>query len=133
MRALFFKPSGLLKKIFIYALCRNNELINMEEGTKYFCQNCGSKIKSTDTICPKCGKNLKEVGRKVEVTVVDAIGLSDRVDVKLTKEQIKTIEKIYRSIKDYLASREIDSITIGFPQLISIKIKSKKDASKEKG
>lgn len=105
----------------------------MEEGTKYFCQNCGSKIKSTDTICPKCGKNLKEVGRKVEVTVVDAIGLSDRVDVKLTKEQIKTIEKIYRSIKDYLASREIDSITIGFPQLISIKIKSKKDASKEKG
>jgi len=98
----------------------------MEEN-EYYCQNCGAEIKSTDVTCPSCGKNLKEVGRKVEVTVTDTIGVSDVVEVeKLSPEQRKILERIYRAVKDYLASKEIESITIGFPQLISIKIKSKK-------
>jgi hypothetical protein len=43
----------------------------------YYCQNCGAQIKSTDVICPKCGKNLSEVGRRIQLTVVEAINLSD--------------------------------------------------------
>jgi RNA polymerase subunit RPABC4/transcription elongation factor Spt4 len=54
---------------------------------KYYCQNCGAEIKSTDTMCPKCGKNLSEVGKKVLVTVTDTISLSDEVKVSQTPEQ----------------------------------------------
>jgi len=101
--------------------------MNMDEETKYYCQNCGAKIKSTDTECLECGKNLREVGRRVEVTVIDTIKLSDEVEVKLSKDQINIINRVRRVIKDKLDSKEIESITIGFPQLISITIKSKKD------
>jgi len=94
---------------------------------KYYCQNCNAEIKSTDTVCPKCGKNLKEVGRRVLVTVEDTLTLSDEVEVKLTKEQLNIIQKVYQALKNELAKKEIESITIGFPQLISIKIKNKKE------
>ena len=94
---------------------------------KYYCQNCGAEIKSTDAVCPKCGKNLSEVGRRVLVTVEDTLTLSDEVEVKLTKEQLNIIQKVYQALKNELAKKEIESITIGFPQLISVKIKNKKD------
>jgi len=103
----------------------------MEEN-KYYCRNCSAEIKSTDVTCPNCGKNLKEVGRIVELTFTETISASDVFEVeKLSPEQRKTLERIYRAVKDYLVSKEIESITIGFPQLISIKIKSKKDKEKE--
>ena len=102
------------------------------EESKYYCKNCGARIKSTDTVCPSCGKNLREVGRRIEVTLTEIIGVSAMVEVeKLSPEQIKTLEKIYRAVKNFLASKEIESITIGFPQLISIKIKGKKDKENE--
>lgn len=52
----------------------------MSEGEpKYYCRNCGAKVKSTDTECPKCGINLKEVGRRIELALVETIKLSDNV------------------------------------------------------
>jgi hypothetical protein len=39
---------------------------------------------------------------------------------------------VYRVIKNKLASKEIDSIAFGFPQLISVKIKNKKDITRLK-
>jgi hypothetical protein len=45
--------------------------------SKYFCRNCDTQIKSTDTICPKCGRNLSEVGRAIKVELVETISLSD--------------------------------------------------------
>lgn len=54
---------------------------------KYYCQNCGEPIKPTDTTCPKCGKNLSEVGRKIEVTITERLGLSS------VSYQVKTINR----------------------------------------
>lgn len=93
--------------------------------SKYYCQNCGSEIKPTDTICPKCGKNLSEVGRTIEVTITETLAISDSVETKLTKEQQDIVKKVLKAIKKELAKKEIDSITFGFPQLISVKIKNK--------
>ena len=96
---------------------------------KYLCQNCGAEITSTDTVCPKCGKNLKEVGRKVLVTVTETISLSDAVKVeKLSPEQKSLIERFYQRVKDFANSKEIESITIdlGF---IRVVIKGKKEAT----
>lgn len=98
------------------------------EETKHYCQNCGAKIKSTDAVCSNCGKNLKEVGRRIVVTVVETFKLSDEVEAKLTKKQISIIKKVFQTIKNELAKKEIESITFGFPQFVSITIKNKKDA-----
>jgi len=97
----------------------------MDEENKYYCQNCGARIKPTDTVCPKCGKNLKEVGRRVEVTITETIGLSDRVEVELTKEQKSIVKKVYQAIKNEFAKKEIESITFNFG-IISFTIKKKK-------
>lgn len=45
--------------------------------TEYRCNNCGALVKPTDTMCPKCGKNLSEVGRNIKKTFVEVIGLAD--------------------------------------------------------
>jgi len=97
--------------------------------SKYYCQNCGAQIKSTDMVCPKCGKNLKEVGRRVEVTVTETIGLSDRVE--LTKKQKSIIEKVYKAIKNELVKKEIESVTFNFG-VISFTIKNKKEKDTDK-
>jgi len=108
----------------------------MEEEAKYYCKNCNARIESTDTVCPHCGKNLKEVGRKVEVFFTASVIASAEFTVKLTKKQKSIIKKVYQVIKNELAKKEIESITFGFPQLVSVTIKNKKDTedkqSKEK-
>jgi DNA-directed RNA polymerase subunit RPC12/RpoP len=48
---------------------------------KYYCGKCGTEIKPTDTICPKCGANLSKVGRRIEATLTETIGLSDNKDL----------------------------------------------------
>lgn len=67
---------------------------------RYYCQKCGSQIKPTDTVCPKCGKKLSEVGRRIEVTVVDSITLSDSVETSLIVNPIPDIEKSLKE-QDY--------------------------------
>ncbi len=67
---------------------------------KYYCQNCNSQIKSTDTVCPKCGKKLSEVGRRILVTVADSITISDSVETSLIINPIPEIEKSLRE-QDY--------------------------------
>jgi len=94
---------------------------------EYHCKSCDAEVKSRDTVCSNCGANLKEVGRNIVLTLADAIAVSDEVETGLTKEQISIIKKVYRAIKNELAKKEIESITFGFPQLVSIKIKNKKD------
>jgi len=64
---------------------------------KYYCQNCGAQIRSTDTICPKCGKDLKVVGRRIVLSIVESITLSDSVEDSLIINPIPEIEK---SLKD---------------------------------
>lgn len=98
------------------------------EETKYYCQNCGAKIKSTDTVCSNCGKNLNEVGRRIVLTLGETFKLSDDVEAKITKKQRSIIKKVFQTIKNELAKKEIESITFGFPQFVSVTIKNKKDA-----
>jgi len=73
---------------------------NMAEGHKYYCQNCGSQIKPTDTLCPNCGKKLSEVGRRIEVTIVENITISDSVKTSLIINPIPEIEKSLKE-QDY--------------------------------
>ena len=91
---------------------------------KYYCLNCKAELKPTDTVCPNCGKNLSEVGRGVLVTVADTITLSDTVSVTLTPEERTLLEKVYQKIKDFLVSKEIESVTINLG-VISVKIRNK--------
>jgi uncharacterized OB-fold protein len=67
---------------------------------KYHCQNCGSQIKPTDTVCPHCGKKLSEVGRRIEVTIAESITLSDSVETSLIINPIPEIEKSLKE-QDY--------------------------------
>ena len=67
---------------------------------KYYCKNCGSQIKSTDAICPKCGKKLSQVGRKIERTVVEYIGVSDSKATSLIINPKLEIEKALKE-QDY--------------------------------
>jgi uncharacterized OB-fold protein len=67
---------------------------------KYYCQNCASQIKPTDVICPKCGKNLSEVGRRIVVTVAENITLSDSVETSLIINPVPEIEKSLKE-QDY--------------------------------
>lgn len=98
---------------------------------KHYCQNCGSQIKPTDEVCPKCGKKLSEVGRRIEVTVTGTMGLSAEVKAQLTKQQIGIIEKVRKAVKKQLASKQIEFITISFPQRISAEIKNRKEKYKK--
>jgi len=100
-------------------------------SSRYYCQKCGHQVKPTDTICPNCGADLSKVGRRIEVTITETLGVSVGVETELTKKQINIIKKISKAIKRELAKREIDSITIGFPQLISVKIKKKQKKKQE--
>ena len=74
---------------------------------KYYCNNCGTQVNSTDTVCPKCGKNFSEVGRRIEVTITETMGALDSVQRELTKEQISIIKKAFRAIKRELAKKEL--------------------------
>jgi len=67
---------------------------------KYYCQNCGSQISPTDVVCPKCGKKLSEVGKRIEVTIVESITLSDSVETSLIINPIPEIEKSLKE-QDY--------------------------------
>ena len=75
--------------------------------SEYYCQNCGAQIKPTDTVCPKCGKNLSEVGRRMEITITETIGVSASIETKLTKEQSNIIKKVFKAIKRELAKKEL--------------------------
>jgi predicted RNA-binding Zn-ribbon protein involved in translation (DUF1610 family) len=63
-------------------------MVSMAEESKYYCKNCGVEIKPNDTLCPKCGKNLNEVGREIRKTVYQSIGFS--YEVKTINRSDKT-------------------------------------------
>lgn len=67
---------------------------------KFYCQNCDSQIKSTDTICPKCAKNLSKVGKRIVVTIAETIKLTDSVETSLIINPIPEIEKSLKE-QDY--------------------------------
>jgi hypothetical protein len=64
------------------------------------------------------------VGRRIEVTIAETIGVSASVETKLTKEQSSIIKKVFQAIKRELAKKEIESITLNFG-VISFTIKNK--------
>lgn len=51
--------------------------------TEYYCQNCGAQIKPTDTICPKCGKKISEVGKRIEKTFHESVGVSSSFTIQV--------------------------------------------------
>lgn len=78
-------------------------------AVKYYCKSCDSQIKPTDTVCPKCGRKLSEVGRRIEVTLTESIALSDSIETSLIINPIPEIEKSlkeqdYFKVVTYLAA-----------------------------
>jgi DNA-directed RNA polymerase subunit RPC12/RpoP len=92
---------------------------------EYYCHNCSAKIKATDTFCPNCGKKLMEVGKRIEINLIETA--VEAVKPELTKEQISIIKKVFGALKGEFDKAEIESVTLGFPQLISVKIVKKKE------
>ncbi len=80
----------------------------MAEEAKYYCKNCGAEIKPNDTVCPKCGKNLNEVGREIRKTVYESIGVSYE------------IKKINRSDKTKLVGRFLIYLFISIIAVVTV-------------
>ena len=100
--------------------------MDQEKSPGCYCKKCGAPIDPTDEKCPN-GHVLKDVGRHYVVVAEEKIEASADLKAVFTVKQLNIIERVYRVIKDKLASKEIESITFGFPQLISIKIINKKE------
>jgi RNA polymerase subunit RPABC4/transcription elongation factor Spt4 len=77
---------------------------------KYYCRNCDSQIKPTDTVCPKCGKKLSEVGRRIVVTVAERITISDSVETSLIINPIPAIEKSLKEQDHFRAATFLAAI-----------------------
>jgi hypothetical protein len=57
---------------------------------KYYCKKCGAEIKRTDEVCPNCGENLNEVGRKIDKKLKEQINLT--LSYVLTQRKEDTIK-----------------------------------------
>jgi hypothetical protein len=79
---------------------------------KYYCQSCGEQIKPTDAVCPKCGKNLSEVGKRIEVTITDTLGISDSVSY-----QVNTINRLEKA---KLVGKFLGSFAISLVAVVSV-------------
>jgi hypothetical protein len=91
--------------------------------TKFFCLNCHVQVEPTDSTCHICGKNLSEVGKEVVETFAGRVVVVGRTEI--TKKQRSIVQKVFKSLKDEFAKREIESVTFGFPQLVTVTIKKK--------
>lgn len=58
-------------------------------SNKFSCHNCKSEVKPTDTICPNCGKDLREVGRDIEQSLIDTMSLHFSFDAVLVRGPIR--------------------------------------------
>ncbi len=85
-------------------------------NVKYTCNNCGSEVKPSDTICLSCGKNFSEVGRHIEVTLTESLGFSESLDIKLTKEQMSFLAKVQKIAKKKLKNAGF-TMSFSFPQI----------------
>jgi len=85
---------------------------------KYYCKNCGSEIKSTDTICPNCGKKLSEVGRRIEVILKENITISDSIKTSLIIDPVPEIEKSLEEQDYFRAATFLVSILEYYGKLI---------------
>lgn len=86
------------------SLYNDIDMMNVKEA-KHYCQNCGAQIKSTDTICPMCGKNLSKVGKRTEVTFTGVAGevvLSSFEVPKLNRKQRKILDSIFQGVSNQL-------------------------------
>jgi HEPN domain-containing protein/RNA polymerase subunit RPABC4/transcription elongation factor Spt4 len=79
---------------------------------KYYCRNCESQIASTDKTCPKCGKNLEECGRRIEVTIVENIAISDSLET-LVIDPIGQVERALKE-RDYFKATVLLASVIEF-------------------
>ena len=70
------------------------ELFMSGSEAQYYCQNCGAQVKSSDTVCPKCGKNLNEVGKKIKSTHGEGWGLSQSLRAKNKDSRGKVIKEL---------------------------------------
>lgn len=97
-----------------------------EDIINYFCRFCNGEVKKEDTICPKCGSDLEKVGkrREIEVTLEEKIGLSESVEIKLTKQEKRFFEW-FKSKKAEWSKFFLDEIDIGFPSGITLRFKKK--------
>jgi DNA-directed RNA polymerase subunit RPC12/RpoP len=65
----------------------------MSVNVKYKCNICGKEIDGSDTICPHCGTNIEETGRKVSVDITEIVKQRDRVEISQIQKALKKEQK----------------------------------------
>jgi hypothetical protein len=96
----------------------------------YFCRKCGSEIRDTDTICPKCNTDLHKTGRMIEVSINESLRLSDSVTTTLTKTEQTTLKSIQAWLRENISQFELTEIEVGFPSGVKIKFTKKAGISR---
>lgn len=61
---------------------------------KYRCKSCGEEIDVSETICPHCGVNIEEAGRKISIDITQVLRLRDQVEITQIQNSLRKQEKI---------------------------------------
>jgi len=86
----------------------------------YSCRKCGTNLKPDDKICPGCGADLSQVGRRIEVVLGESMRISDEVTVQLRREERDFLDRFV----DWLRKNwTLSEIQIGFPSGVTLVIK----------
>lgn len=93
----------------------------MADEAKFYCRKCDSEIDETDLICSNCGCSIKETGRRIEISIQDAIRLSDSVALALTKSEQRTVINIWKWLAERISEFELSEVEIGFPSGVKVK------------
>ena len=99
------------------------------------CQNCGKEVPpregerigfKVEESCPHCG--AKPLRRHIELTLEGGLALIDRMEAEesVSSEEASELKKLLFWIRDNI-KLQFDGIDLGFPHLISIRFKVKKD------
>ena len=106
----------------------------MTKRIRYYCKNCGKPIGLTDTVCLNCGSDLREVGRRIVVTLLEGIMLSDSVETSLIINPKPEIEKSLEE-QDYFKATTLLSAILEYygKQIIIERLRAKgREVDKER-
>jgi predicted amidophosphoribosyltransferase len=86
----------------------------------YSCRRCSANLKPDDKICPACGADLSQVGRKIEVVLEEYVRARADVTAQVTQEERNFLDRFV----DWLRKNwTLSAIEIGFPSGVTFVFK----------
>lgn len=83
--------------------------------TDYYCGKCGANVRPDDKVCPNCGAELSQVGRKIVVVIEETIGLGAEVTAKLTPEEKNFLNRFYDWLRREKKNWALTQVELGLP------------------